>query len=88
MIPGYTPRSDNDALEHPPCRFDDDSNGLESKTDWLENVGEKRVLLGPKAQEVLKPWLNRRRNEFLFQPFVLMDYSCADQAGANCVAPF
>jgi integrase len=49
-------------------RFDEDG-GVGSKTDYLEDVDEKQVLLGPQAQEILMPWIAKRGpGEFLFNP--------------------
>ncbi len=40
-----------------------------SKTDWREGVDSKEILLGPKAQDVLEPWLGKRSgSEYLFSP--------------------
>jgi integrase len=53
-----------------PGRFDGGSgteNG--SKTDWREGFESKQVLLGPVAQRLLKPWLDKRKtHEYLFSP--------------------
>ena len=46
---------------------DDDSNGR--KTDWLENVEQKEIFLGPKSQDLLLPWIAKSEpDEFLFSP--------------------
>ena len=50
-------------------RFDDSSGDRGSKTDYLENVDAKEILLGPQAQSVLKPWIERREpDQYLFDP--------------------
>jgi integrase len=52
-----------------PSRFEDDSDSGGSKTDWLENVDKKEILLGPQAQKLLSPWLvDRLPEEYLFSP--------------------
>ena len=48
---------------------DRSQGGLGHKTDHLEDGGDKYVCLGPKAQEIIKPFLaNCPPTEFLFSP--------------------
>lgn len=51
-------------------RFDgENGTGNGSKTDWREGLEAKQVLLGPKAQALLKPWLQKREShQYLFNP--------------------
>lgn len=50
-------------------RFDNSSTEHGSKTDYLEDVEAKDVLIGPQAQELLQPWIEKREaNQYLFDP--------------------
>jgi len=67
--PKFIDRSGDVWIYTIPSRFDDDSTSKGSKTDWLENVDKKEILLGPQAQKLLTPWLvDRQPDEYLFSP--------------------
>ena len=40
------------------------------KNDWRDDMENKEVLLGPKAQKLLKPWIEKtsRETDYLFSP--------------------
>ena len=46
---------------------------------------EKLILLGPRAQEVLKPWLDRDAKAFLFSPKEVREASLASRRKAETV---
>lgn len=69
MKPSLIDRSGEAWVYTIPSRFDDESDVVGSKTDWLEQVNHKQILLGPQVQQLLEPWLRRySENEFLFSP--------------------
>jgi len=51
-----------------PSRFEQQAGeSIGSKTDWLENVDRKEILLGPKSQQLLEVWISQRAaHEYLF----------------------
>jgi hypothetical protein len=38
------------------------------KTDWREDDRGRLICIGPRAQAILRPWLNRDLDAYLFSP--------------------
>jgi integrase len=51
------------------------------KTEHHEQTRE--IYLGPRAQEVIRPWLRMNLEEYLFQPAEAMAWSAAQKRGAR-----